>query len=383
MALADSRMAIGAVSALLMDRLSTSTSVTTVDVGRPDSAALAGGNKFNLFLYEIDIDSHLRNQPLDQGQTSPLWLVLKYLLTAFDMDKESDTSEAHSLLGEGMLALQELNFIDPPGIALADNPELLKITFDNANSELLSKVMQGADEKYRISIAFQVRPIMIAPSVPPGYSLPVKTVGPPGNEGVVVIPSLGPRLDSVEPQKFVSGTELTIKGRDVNSAISEVIIGDRSFAISGASVGQVKTLVPTTTALSAGSYPLFLQRQLPTGKKLKSDALVVQLLPEVLSVTRGAPTALTTTGLFVHGDLTIDGRRLGGEDDSIFVAFYKDGNVALMLEAKGSITQTKLVVTVNDPNTDTEKHELTAGDYFIIVRVNGAQSVLTPQVDWS
>jgi hypothetical protein len=85
----------------------------------------------------------------------------------------------------------------------------------------------------------------------------------------------------------------------------------------------------------------------------------------------------------VHGDLTIDGRQLGSEDDSVFVAFYKDGSVALMLEAKGSITQTQLVVTVNDPNTDTEKHELTAGDYFIIVRVNGAQSVFTPQVNWS
>jgi hypothetical protein len=377
MALADSKQAIGAVSALLKDRLSTGTSASTVDVGRPDTSALEGGNKFNLFLYEIDIDPHLRNQPLDQGQSSPLWLVLKYLLTAFDSQKESDSSDAHSLLGEGMLALQELNFLDPASAALADNPDLLKITFDNADSELLSKVMQGTDEKYRISIAFQVRPVMIAPSVPPSYSLPVETVGPPGNEGVVVIPTLGPRLESVEPQKFVSGTELTIKGQDVNAAISSVIIGGQSFALSDVTEGQVKTLVPTTTTLSAGSHPLCLTRLLPGGMELNSDVLLVQLLPEVLSATPGLPTPLTTTGSAVHGDLTIDGRQLGGVDDSIFVAFYRNGSVALMLEASGSLAQTQLVVTV------TEDHQLVAGNYFIIVRVNGAQSTLTPEVNWS
>ncbi|MCP4463720.1 MAG: DUF4255 domain-containing protein [Planctomycetaceae bacterium] len=377
MALADSRGAIGAVSTLLKDRLAASTSAVSAEVGRPDAAILTGGDRFNLFLYEIGIDPHLRNQPLDRGQSPPLWLILKYLLTAFDNGKESDTTDAHSLLGEGMLALQELNFIDPPSVALADNPDLLKITFDNADSELLSKVMQGSDEKYRVSIAFQVRPVMIAPSVPPSYSLPVATVGPPGNEGVVVMPDLGPRLESVVPQKFVSDTELTITGQGVNAAISEVIIGDQSFAVSSVAEGQVKTIVPESTSLSAGSHPLYLQRQLPAGKKLKSDALVVQLLPEVSNATPGAPTPLTTTNLIVHGDLTIDGKQMGGVDDSIFVALYKDGNVVLMLEAPGSNAQAQLVVTV------TKDHKLTAGNYYVIVRVNGAQSIVSPEVDWS
>ena len=48
-----------------------------------------------------------------------------------------------------------------------------------------------------------------------------------------------------------------------------------------------------------------------------------------------------------------------------------------MLEAIGSLAQSQLVVTV------TEDHQLAAGNYFIIVRVNGAQSTVTPEVNWS
>lgn len=380
MALVDSKQAIGAVSNLLRTKLIDNTSGTPVDVGRPDTAAATGGPKYNLFLYQVDVDGHLRNHSLDRGQPPPLWLVLRYLLTAFDEGKESDSIDAHNLLGEGMLALQELNFIHPPptiNSALTSNPEPLKVTFDSADSELLSKIMQGTDEKYRVSAAFQVRPVMIAPTVAPSYSLPVKTVGPPGNEGVVVIPSLGPRLESVEPQKFISGTELTIKGTDVNASITQVVIGDESFTVTDAIEGRIKTTVPSATALSAGSHPLYLLRELPGGMELKSDCLVVQLLPQVLGATPGLPTALTTTPDGVHGDLTINGNLLGGTDDSIFVAFYRDGAVALMLEAVGTAAQTSLVVTV------TEDQALDAGDYYIIVRVNGAQATDAPEVNWS
>lgn len=202
MALADSREAIGAVSELLKSQLTIATTASTVEIGRPEEVSSSNCPKFNIFLYEIDFDGQLRNYPLDEGQRAPLWMVLRYLLTAFDDGKESDSSDAHKLMGEGLLALNEMNFIDPSSTALADNPEPLKITFDHADSELLSKIMQGSDEKYRLSAAFQVRPIMIAPSLPPRYTLPVKSVGPPTDEGVALIPSLGAKLETVDPEKF-------------------------------------------------------------------------------------------------------------------------------------------------------------------------------------
>ena len=233
MALADSRSAIGAVGQMLQAQLAARTSVGIIDVGRVETAAASAGPKFNLFLYQVDIDGFLRNTPLDAGQRSPVWLTLRYLLTAFDTGRDSDSVDAHALLGEGMLALEELNYQRPAALALAENPEPLKITFDTGDVELLSKIMQGTDERYRVSAAFQVRPIMIAPSVPPSYAPPVLSVGPPANEGVVVIPSLGPVLDEIDPGVFEAGDTLTLTGQGLAGA-QWVCVGDTLFPITGA-----------------------------------------------------------------------------------------------------------------------------------------------------
>jgi Pvc16 N-terminal domain/IPT/TIG domain len=374
MALVNSQQAIGAVSDLLSSRLTSLTTANTVDVGRPEQAASVAGPKFNLFLYQIGVDGHMRNQALDRGQADPLWLVLHYVLTAFDTGPESDSVAAHGLLGEGMLALHELNFLQPVAPELADNPEPLKITFDNADADLLSKVLQGTDVQYRLSVAFQVRPVMIAPSVAPRYTLPVRTVGPPGSEGVIMLPSLGARLTSVSPQRFTAGTAITVMGRDVNAAITDVRIGNETLAVTSASEGQVITTIPLATGLSAGSYALCVSRTLVSGMVLSSDTLAVQLLPDVVSAT---PGVLSNNAGMVSGDLNIAGTRLGGPDDAVFVAFYRDGDVALMLQVTGTVAQTSLVASVSGDDA------IAAGNYFIIVRVNGVQAIDAPQVVWS
>ena len=377
MALVDSQQALGAVSELLSTQLTSLTSVATVDIGRPELALRTGGPKFNLFLYQIDIDGHLRSQPLDRGQAEPLWLVLRYLLTAFDTDPESDSRSAHELLGEGMLALHQINYLQPAALALADNPEPLKVSFDGADAELLSKVMQGTDEKYRLSMAFQVRPVMIAPSAVPRYTLPVRTVGPPGSEGVTVIPSLGARLTAVTPERFTLGAEITVEGRDLGVDYTEVRIGTETFAVTAAAAGRVSTTIGPATTLSAGNYALCVSRTLAGGMAFSSDSRAVQLLPEVLGATPGVPAALVNNAGLVSGDLTLTGTRLGGPDDSIFVAFYRDGEVALMLEADGAVAQTSLAVSVAPDDA------IPAGSYFIILRVNGVQAADAPQVVWS
>jgi len=376
MALADTKQAIGAVSSLLKTQLTMHTAANTVDIGRPEAAARTHGPKLNLFLYQVDIDGHLRNHALDEGQVPALWIVLRYLLTAFDDKHESDSPSAHELLGEGMLALRELNFMGSSSPALADNPEPLKITFDAADSELLSKVMQGTDEKYRLSVAFQVRPVMIAPSVPPHYALPVKTVGPPGDEGVVVLPSLGPRLKKICPDRFEVGDEIRLTGLDLGSEVEKISVGKAVFPVIAALSGEIVARIPTNTNLSAGSYPIRAVRTLPGGQELSSNALLGRLLPTVAAAACGV---LTNAAGKVSGDLTLTGSRLGGPGDSIFVAFYfyNERKVALMLEATGSAAQTSLAVTVTVDNA------LAQGEYYIILRVNGEQATLAPLVDWS
>src|SRR5215210_3227813 len=147
MSLAASRDAIGEVTDFLRTRITTQAAIN-VEVGRPETAAAGDvGPKLNLFLFQVEFDAHLKNFALDEGQAPPLWMVLRYLLTAFDSDKESDSVAAHKLLGQGLAALHELNYLHPSAAALLSNPEPLRISFDAADPELLSKLMQGSDEK--------------------------------------------------------------------------------------------------------------------------------------------------------------------------------------------------------------------------------------------
>src|SRR4051794_9789006 len=105
MSLAGSEKAIGAVSELLKAKLAVRTGISSVLIGRPESARTGGTKRFNLFLYRLVFDGHMRNFPIDSGQQPPVWMALHYLLTAFDDADESDSSIAHELLGRGVVAL--------------------------------------------------------------------------------------------------------------------------------------------------------------------------------------------------------------------------------------------------------------------------------------
>ena len=97
------------------------------------------------------------------------------------------------------------------------------------------------------------------------------------------------------------------------------------------------------------------------------------LLPTVVSAT---VSPLVPSGANFTGSVTLNGQRLGGPDDAVFVAFYRDGAVVLNLEVAGTAAQTSLLATVDAAQA------LPAGQYYLIVRVNGAQAVATPEAPW-
>lgn len=378
MALAATKEAIGAVTQMLQTKLIASAGVN-VAVGRPEAAAGTNseGAKLNLFLYQVGFDPHMKNFSLDNGQPAPLWAVLHYLITAFDIGRDSDSIDAHKLLGRGLTALQTLNYMEPNPAVLADaplvsNPEPLKITFDNADVELLSKVMQGTDEKYRVSAAFQVRPLMLMPDNLPEYAPAVLSVGPPTSPGVVVLPSLGPRLDPLQPEKFETGATLKLTGQELGE-VSLVCFGDTCYPATFAN-SALSVTVPAGTTLSAGSYGVTAVRMLPSGRRFSSNAVLGRLLPTLTGASHGA---LTSVGGKLHGDLTLTGARLGGPNDSIFVALYKDGRCAVLLEATGIPAQNSLTVTV------AHEQALDPGQYYVILRVNGEQAIQSPAVNWT
>ncbi len=383
--------AIGAVSELLSTRLSAALNNLPISIGRPDVAAGGqGGRTLNLFLYRVAFDPHLRNEPLDRGQPAPLWLTLHYLLTAFDSARESDSAAAHRLLGQGMAALQELNYVRAPALslALAKNPEPLKLTFDDADVELLSKLMQGTDERYRISAALQVRPIMLRLETPPEHAPLVQTIGPivpqpdgpPAPTGVIVTPSLGAVLDEVDPLRFTAGTAVTLRGADMQ-AYTEAFLGTTPFPLTaGPEEGTAAFTVPAASPLAANSYPLYIARTLPSGRKVTSNALLAQLQPVLANATLAGPlTVLPPGGPTAprHGSFTLTGAQFGGSNESAFASLYLDGRTFGLFEPDAGGTSTQLTFTVPASKA------LPPAAYRVVLRVNGQQAVQSPVLNWA
>lgn len=388
MALAHSTTAIGAVTRLLQDHLMRPPYSFNVTIGRPEDAAQNDTiANLNLFLYETAFDPHLRNMSLREGEPPALWLVLKYLLTAFDVSGNSDTALAHDLLGRGMAALQAMNVLrlDPlvdmnVRLALEKNPEPLKLSFDESGAELLSKIMQGSDESYRLSTAFQLRPVMIVPDVLPrgallvgvDYSTTPQTVI--GREGVQVgvIPSLGARLDRVEPDRFEAGATFTLFGDDIEASEMEVVLGEQMLTVLERQVGRLVvqaegspgTPVASGTLLSAGELPLVVRRRLSPTRTRSSNLLAVRLLPTLNSAA------------LVAGDLQLQGLLLGAADDDVIVLFLRptDGATVHMFDT---------VLATVDQQTLTVQGAgaaVPAGSYRVLLRVNNQQAQASPTV---
>jgi uncharacterized protein DUF4255 len=387
MSLADSGTAIGAVTRLLQDHLIRRG--FEVSIGKPEDAADTDSTtpKLNLFLYETAFDPHLRNVSLRDGELPPLWLVLKFLLTAFDAAESSDTAVAHDLLGRGMSAIHELNFLrlDPlvaPNVRLAleNNPEPLKLTFDESNLDVLSKIMQGNDERYRLSVAFQIRPVMIVPGSLPRSSLLVGvdyTTTPEtiiGRDGVQidVIPSLAAQLDRVEPARFEAGATLTIYGDDISGTDMEVVLGDVTLTVVERHVdrlvatveGSPGTPIASGTTLSAGEMPLVVRRRLSPTRTRSSNLLAARLLPTV------------TGASMVAGTLQLQGVLLGTDADDVVVIFYRpsDGATVHLFDTVTTAADQK---TLGVPGAGSA---VPAGTYRVILRVNNQQAKSSPAV---
>ncbi|MDE3737767.1 Pvc16 family protein [Pseudomonas resinovorans] len=386
MALADSGKAIGAVTRLLQDHLIRRG--FDVSIGKPEDAANVNSNeKLNLFLYETAFDPQLRNLSLRDGEPPPLWLVLKFLLTAFDIGESSDTAAAHDLLGQGMAALHELGFLPLDSLvatdvrlALENNPEPLKLSFDESGADLLAKTMQGAEERYRLSVAFQVRPVMIVPaSLPRGallvgvdYSTSPETLI--GREGVqvAVMPSMGARLDRVEPARFEAGATLTLYGEDLNPSNLEVLLGNIPLTVLErqpqrlvvSAEGSPGTPIASGTSLSAGEMPLVVRRRLSPTRTRSSNLLAARLLPTLDSAA------------LVAGDLHLQGTLLGTDSDDLMVLFYRESDgvtVHLFDEVSTAVDQQSLVIAG-------AAAAVPAGSYRVILRVNNQQAKASPRV---
>jgi len=388
MAQVDSQRAIGAVTKLLREHLNRQG--FDVAVGKPEDAADSNTTaKLNLFLYEITIDGAMRNTALEEGKPPPVWMVLRYLLTAFDDAEDSDSPDAHELLGRGLMALDGLNYLRLDSAVALDvrralemNPEPLKITFEDSTTDLLSKLMQGSDESYRLSAAVQVRPVLLMPAAREPSSLlvgvdysqsPAAEIGTEGI-GIDVIPSLGPVLERVEPASVAPGESFTIHGMDLHLGGLEAVLGGQVLRVVAQTPdtmtveadgtptdGGATGPIAAGNSISAGEHPLSVRRVVGSGKLRSSNMIGLGLQPVV-------------TGAALAGaDLTLTGQLLGSAADDIVLTLMQEGAPVASFETA--------VPTDNQQSvTITGVTSVGAGTYLAILRVNGQQARIAPLV---
>ena len=396
MALNDTGLAMGAVSRFLVAQLNAALSnispyntVATVD--RPQAAPSTGTSanaRLNLFLYEVEVDAAMRNMTFAPGVPAPLWLVLRYLLTAFDLSGESDTADSHDVLGMGMQVLTGLNDAlagDQVNAqnALQDNPEPLKLTFDQGTPELLSRLMQGPDDKYRCSAAFQIRPVLVAKTVAPSTGLQLVGVDyvtgqKIGYAGVqtAVLPSMGAHVDSASPRLVEQGDTLTITGSNLNLPGLTVNFGAIQFVPTTQQPSHLQVVLQALdpAAISAGNIAVSVTQTLPSGVTLSSSMASVGLLPTITAMTVvGALAAVSVTNPNVYGTIGLSGKLLGTEHDYVEFALVQNGVVALLQDKRDPSFPLPADQSAQQFAIPKES-AVPPGVYFAVLRVNGQQA---------
>jgi hypothetical protein len=393
MAFADTYQAIEAITQLLSDQLQKETGLQVYAGRLENTLAQSGINKYNLFLYEVGFDASLKNVSLDERMTPPLWLVLKFLVTAVDDTNETDTPVALRHLGKALAALQDLSFLrlaqtEPDWVknALKDNPEELKITFDEITIDLLSKLVQGSDAKYRLAMGFQVRPVMVvSQSQLPAFSLlvgvdytqtPAQVIAAKDAVTIDVLAGLGPQLLRVSPEALEPQEDLTLWGLDLNLTNAFPTLAGKPLALKDPLKTAEACLVCSPQALitaeklSAGQYPVAVVQNLDHGRKRSSQQVFARLLPRLDSTPVFTP--LTDPD---YGSLALTGELLGGAGDDILLALYRDGQVKKIFQNFTTTSDQKsLLLTLQKLDAPLP------GTYRLILRVNGQQARISPEV---
>jgi hypothetical protein len=394
MALSDTGTAIGSVSRLLKDALTNALTTASphplVTISRPEPGTGGGapqGARINLFLYEVQIDSSLRNVSLTPGRQSPLWLVLRYLLTAFDDGGESDTDVAHDVLGLAMQVLLGLNesgaLEQASDKSLIDNPEPLKVTFDDGTPDLLSRLMQGPDDRFRMSAPFQIRPVLVATPEPPSSMklvgvnyLTDTSIGLAGVQNIL-LPSLGPRIDSAAPSQVQAGDVLTITGTGLGSDRLSVRFGNVELPVSMQQPGKLQCVVGGVTLdpteISAGSQPVVVSQNIGNGKTLSSNALSTTLIPIVTGVSASGLQPVSGANPNVYGSIKVTGQFLGRSSDYVELGLLNSTGVAVIVDrpdpgfaAPTDQSANQVLMKATDA--------VPPGTYTAVFRVNGAQA---------
>jgi hypothetical protein len=202
----------------------------------PDDDRVDTADGINLFLYRVSESPFARNvdwrgDPPNPKviKRPPLALTLSYLMTAYAKKGDGtaqDDITAHQILGNALAILHEnpvLNDIHDSDFdadlstnlagELRNSFEKIKITPAPISTEEFSKIWTGLSKAYRLSVAYEVSLVQVAPINP------ATPPGPPVQQTSLTVSTFGrPQIGSISPSSGPAGTEVTIKGSGFKTA---------------------------------------------------------------------------------------------------------------------------------------------------------------------
>jgi hypothetical protein len=267
----------------------------------PDQAQNSGHPvELNLFLYQAAVDGSLRNQPprtLVPGESGepPLPLVLHYLLTPYIKGGDDVDVTAHHLLG---LAVQTLN--DHPVLTrteladiapysnVADQVERIRISWQQLEEKDIFSLWSIFSSPYRLSVAFEVRAVLIDSRRDSRTPLPVLTrgVNDRGPEANANVDSPFPELSAAIPPNAQPsariGDAVTLRGANLGASAVRVLLDHP----------QLTAPIPVTPSSTSSTEVTFtVPNTLPAGAVSVALGLTATGLPETLTNAVALPLA--------------------------------------------------------------------------------------------
>src|SRR5262245_26637334 len=234
----------------------------------PDDGRVERDNGVNLFLYRVTESPFAKNHdwPGDRENPGvkrpPLALILHYLLTAYvkpSADAAQDDITAHQILGNAMAILHEypvLNDIhDSDFDADLDEQfaaelrrafDKIKISQAPISMDDVSKIWTGLNKAYRLSVAYEVSVLQIAPIAP------APMPSPPLQQLNVAAETIGsPMITAIQPPVGTAGATIAIngggfkrQGRATTVTVGETILTEAELAT--LTDREIRLVLPTS-----------------------------------------------------------------------------------------------------------------------------------------
>lgn len=374
-------------------------------------------NMVNLFLYRVSPNTGWSNlnYPSHDSRGNrisnpPLALDLHYLITVFG----AEDYVAEILLGYVMQILHETPILTsdaiqaslggavlstgtlPPGLQTASASDLahqfesIRITPHYIDMEEMSRIWSSAGGQYRTSVAYQVSVVLITAQKSTRSGLPVqayfvegRTLRPPRIESV--LSSRGARLQIQEGDDFI------LTGFNFKSDTTRVVIGNSEVTPTGTdpvtnepNLQDNRIRVTPPTDLRAGVVPVRVVHYFGLGDPPVDHRVIESNAYPVLYNPRITAPATVQSNVISGGRATADLRIMLAPDLGV------DQRVTVYLNEATSPAPTdrdlfgySVVAPTRDETDPADRVDVTftnvhPAEYFVRVRVDGAESALNP-----